>query len=161
MELILALLLIGILLLAADVFLFSGLIGAVGAGSLLAGIWLAFVHYGALVGLAVGTGSLVVTFAIIALEIKLLPHTRAGRSMFNQSAVTGRAVNTGAATALELVGKAGTAITTFAPTGLAEIEGQQYEAASLDGLLSPGDALIVAGRDPYKLLVKKALTAAS
>jgi membrane-bound ClpP family serine protease len=161
MELIIALLLVGILLLASEVFLFSGLVGVIGVASLLGGIWLTFTHYGALIGLAVGTGSLVVTFAIIGLEIKMLPHTRAGRSMFNQSAVTGRAVNTGAATSVDLIGKAGKAITTFAPTGLAEIEGRQYEAASLDGLLSPGDALVVAGRDPYKLLVKKAVTAAS
>jgi membrane-bound ClpP family serine protease len=76
--------------------------------------------------------------------------------MFNQAASSGTAVDTGAATSPELIGKSGRAFTAFAPTGLAEIEGRQYEASCLDGFLHPGDALVVAGRDSYKLLVKKA-----
>ena len=156
MVVILSLLVVGILLLGSEVFLASGIIGALGGVCLIAGIGAAYSQYGPIGGLAAGLGSLVATLVVIVFQLKLLPHTRFGKKMFNTSAATGQAVNTGAATAPELIGKTGIAITNFAPTGLAEIGGTQYEAASLDGLLHPGDPLVVAGRDSYKLLVKKA-----
>jgi membrane-bound ClpP family serine protease len=156
MELILSLLIVGVLLLGSEVFLTSGLIGTVGGVCLVAGICLAYTRYGVEAGLVAGVGSLVATIVVIVVSLKILPKTRTGQKMFNQAASDGQAVNTGAATAPELIGKRGKAITTFAPTGLAEIEGKQYEAASLDGLLQVGEALVVAGRDSYKLLVKKA-----
>jgi membrane-bound serine protease (ClpP class) len=106
--------------------------------------------------LVAGVGALAVSGIVVYLELRLLPRTRVGRRMYNEAASSGRAVDTGASTAVELVGKSGRALTTCAPTGMVEIEGQQYEAASLDGLLHVGDALVVAGRDTYKLLVKKA-----
>jgi membrane-bound ClpP family serine protease len=156
MIVILSLLLVGVLLLGAEVVLTSGLIGLLGGACLIAGIGVAYTQYGPFGGLAAGLGSLFATLVMIVIQIKILPHTHLGKKMFNTHASTGQAVNTGAATSPELIGKTGTAITTFAPTGLAEIDGQQYEAASLDGLLHPGDPLVVAGRDTYKLLVKKA-----
>jgi membrane-bound serine protease (ClpP class) len=156
MVLILCLLLVGVLLLGSEIFLPSGLIGAIGGICLIGGIALAYQGYGPLGGLIAGFASLVATLLVIFVSLKVLPRTRAGQKMFNVSASSGTAVDTGSATSVDLIGKSGTALTTFAPTGLAEIEGRQYEAASLDGLLSPGESLVVAGRDSYKLLVKKA-----
>jgi membrane-bound serine protease (ClpP class) len=154
MELIIILVVLGVLLLGSEVFLPSGFIGTLGGLCLAGGIGLAFVQDGPFAGLLTGAGSLLAVALVVVTELKLLPHTRAGRKMFNQSASTGKAVDTGSATAVELIGKTGRAATTFAPTGLAEIDGRQYEAACLDGHLRPGDPL--AGRDNYKLLVKKA-----
>jgi membrane-bound serine protease (ClpP class) len=156
MVLIICLLLAGVLLLGSEVFLPSGLIGTVGGACVVVGICVAYSRYGPLAGIAAGVAALVAVVAVIIIELKLLPRTSVGRKMFNHAASAGKAVNTGAATAPELIGKRGTAATTFAPTGLAEIDGHEYEAASLDGLLNRGDPLVVAGRDPYKLLVKKA-----
>jgi membrane-bound ClpP family serine protease len=93
----------------------------------------------------------------VYLELKLLPHTQLGKKMFNPAASSGKAVDTGDDTALALVGKQGLAATAFAPTGLAEIDGRKYEASCIDGFLHPGEGLVVAGRDAYKLLVKKAV----
>ena len=128
MVVILSLLVVGVLLLGSEVILTSGLVGALGGVCLIAGIGAAYSQYGPFGGLAAGLGSLVATLVVIIIQLKVLPHTRIGKKMFN----------------------------TTAPTGLAEIAGTQYEAASLDGLLHPGDPLVVAGRDTYKLLVKKA-----
>jgi membrane-bound ClpP family serine protease len=155
MELVLGLLFAGVLFIAAEVFMPSGLIASLGGVCLVAGIGLAFERYGAFGALAAGVGSLLAAGVIVYLELKLLPHTRQGKKMFNAAASSGKAVDTGDATALALVGKEGRAATAFAPTGLAEIDGRKYEASCIDGFLHPGEALIVAGRDAYKLLVKK------
>jgi membrane-bound ClpP family serine protease len=156
MTLIIALLIAGILLVAAEVFLPSGVIITLGGACLVGGTVLAFMQYGAFGGLLAGALSVIASIFVVVLELRLLPHTSLGRRMFNQQASSGRAVETGADTAAELIGKTGRAATAFAPTGLAEIEGRQYEASCLDGFLHAGEPLVVAGRDSYKLLVKKA-----
>jgi len=156
MALIIALLLGGVLFIAAEVFMPTGVIATLGGVCLVAGAGVAMHEYGIFGGLIALGGGLATSAITVVLLLKLLPHTRTGRKLYNQSASDGRAVETGAATAVALVGKAGRAATAFAPTGLAEIEGKQYEASCLDGFLHPGDALVVAGRDNYKLLVKRA-----
>ena len=156
MALILGLLFAGVLFIAAEIFMPSGVIATLGAIFLLGGVGVALNDYGPFGGLAAGIGALVVTVVVVVLELKFLPRTRLGRKMYNQSASAGKAVDTGAATAPGLIGKLGKAATAFAPTGLAEIDGEKFEASCLDGFLHPGDALVVAGRDNYKLLVKKA-----
>jgi membrane-bound serine protease (ClpP class) len=155
MSLILTFLIVGVILLGSEVLLPSGLIGTIGLLCLALGIGLAFGQFGGSGGLLAAVGSLAASLLVILLEIKLLPRSRLGKGLFNADTSSGKAVDTGAATAPELVGQSGTALTTFAPTGLAEIGGAQYEAASLDGLLNVGDRLVVTGRDNYKLLVKK------
>jgi len=156
MTLIIALLLAGVLFIAAEVFLPSGVIATLGGLCLAAGVGVAIHEYNIFAGLMAGVGGLAASTLAVVLELKLLPHTRTGKKLYNEAASSGRAVETGAATAVALVGKIGRAATAFAPTGMAEIDGKQYEASCLDGFLHPGDALIVAGRDNYKLLVKKA-----
>lgn len=156
MELVLGLLFAGVLFIAAEVFMPTGLIAALGGICIVAGVGVAFERYDFFTAIAAGVGSLLVAGVVVYVELKLLPHTTQGKKMFNAAASSGKAVDTGAATAPEMIGKQGRAATAFAPTGLAEIDGQKYEAACLDGFLHPGEALIVAGRDAYKLLVKKA-----
>jgi membrane-bound ClpP family serine protease len=156
MELVLGLLFAGVLFIAAEVFMPSGLIAALGGVCLVAGCGVAFERFGPFAAIGSAVGSLIAAGLIVYLELKLLPHTPLGKKMFNAAASSGTAVDTGAATSPELIGKQGRAATAFAPTGLAEIDGQKYEASCLDGFLHPGDTLIVAGRDAYKLLVKKA-----
>ena len=133
----------------------SGLIAALGGVCLIAGAGVAFERFGPFAAIASAVGSLIAAGLVVYLELKLLPHTALGKKMFNSSASSGKAVDTGAATSPDLIGQQGRAATAFAPTGLAEINGQKYEASCLDGFLHPGDALVVAGRDAYKLLVKK------
>ena len=156
MELVLGLLFAGVLFIAAEVFMPSGIIAALGGVCLVAGVGVTFERYDFFAAIAAGVGSLLVAGLVVYAELRLLPHTSQGKKMFNSSASSGKAVDTGAATAAEMIGKQGRAATAFAPTGLAEIDGQKYEAACLDGFLHPGELLIVAGRDTYKLLVKKA-----
>jgi membrane-bound serine protease (ClpP class) len=155
MALIIALLLAGVLFVGAEVLLPSGLIATLGVVCLVAGTVLAFRDYGAFGGLLAGAGGVAAAALTVFIMLKVLPRTRTGKKLFNDSASDGLAVDTGAATAPELIGKNGRAVTAFAPTGLAEIDGRQYEASCLDGFLHVGDALVVAGRDNYKLLVKK------
>ena len=155
MDLVLGLLFAGVLFIAAEVFMPSGIIAALGGVCLVAGCGVAFERFGPFASIASAVGSLIAAGFVVYLELKLLPHTPLGKKMFNASASSGKAVDTGAATAPELIGKQGRAATAFAPTGLAEIDGQKYEASCIDGFLHPGEELVVAGRDAYKLLVKK------
>jgi len=155
MELVLGLLFAGVLFIAAEVFMPSGLIASLGGVCIVAGVGVTFERYSFFAAIAAGVGSLVVAGLVVYLELKLLPHTPLGRKMFNHAASSGKAVDTGDATAQALVGKKGLAATAFAPTGLAEIDGRKYEASCIDGFLHPGEAIVVAGRDAYKLLVKK------
>jgi membrane-bound serine protease (ClpP class) len=158
MALIIALVLAGVLFIGAEVLLPSGVIASLGGLCLAAAVVVAIAKYNIFAGLMTGLVGLVASAALVIVMLKLMPHTRTGKKLYNESASDGHAVDTGAATAPELIGKTGRAVTAFAPTGLADIEGKQYEASCLDGFLHPGDTLIVAGRDNYKLLVKKAVS---
>ena len=159
MTTIIILYLVGIALLAADVFASSFILAIAGAFSMAAGCFAAFRIYG---GSAAGLAALV-AFALLGLtvylELVVLPRTRLGRGLVVHS-TTGTPSPPVAPSADAVVGKPAEALTTLAPSGYVSVEGRRYEAFCQSGLAAKGSTLTVVGLDNFRLVVSKPETRA-
>lgn len=143
----------GLLLMAGEVFVPGGVMGAIGVVAMAAGCAMAFVRFGVgggvvSVGLALGCLG-----ATLYMELVWLPKSRFGRAMVVQS-VSGGAPD-GVTDVAALVGKVGEAATTLAPSGYVLVDGKRHEAFCVSGYVSKGASLRVTGRDNFRLIVTK------
>lgn len=154
MNLIIILFVVGVILLAADVFVSSFFMAVFGAATMAWGCAVTYARFG---GVAAGTAAVVVV-ALLALtlyvELVWLPKSRFGKALVVQSTVdsTSQPVP---ALAEEVVGKAAEALTTLAPSGYVLVAGKRYEAFCRSGLAAKGDHLTVLGVDNFRLIVSK------
>lgn len=154
MTLILTLFLVGIVMLAADLFISGLLLAILGGLTMLAATVLAYRDFGfagAMLSGGAATGLLAVA---VYLELVWLPKSRFGRGLVVQSTVSGTSQPL-PAVAAEVVGRPAAAETTLAPSGLVIVDGRRYEAFCQSGLAEKGAALHVVGVDNFRLIVKK------
>lgn len=154
MTLILLLFIVGILLLAADVFVSSFIMGAVGAVALVAGCVFAYRDLGVLAAGLAGAGAVVLLGAAVYVELVLLPRTRMGRGLVVES-TSGSSSQPPVAPVDAVVGRTATADTTLAPSGYVLVDGRRYEAFCRSGHAARGEALRVVGLDNFRLIVSK------
>ena len=154
MTLILLLFIIGILLLAADIFVSSFVMAAVGAIAMLAGCVFAYRDYGILAAGLAGVGAVVLLGVTVYVELVLLPKTRVGRGLVVES-TSGSSSQPPVAPEEAVVGRAATADTTLAPSGYVLVGGRRYEAFCRSGHAEAGDRLKVVGLDNFRLIVSK------
>ncbi len=152
MNAIVLLFLIGVTLLAAEIFLPGALAGIIGAIALLAGSVLSFREFGLAGGLIASTGALVLLGLMIYLELVVLPRTKFGRRLVVQSTqdATSQPMP---AEAAAVVGRTGVALTTLAPSGYVSVENRRYEAFCRTGLAAKGATLKVVAVDNFRLIV--------
>ncbi|HEY0944940.1 MAG TPA: NfeD family protein [Opitutaceae bacterium] len=153
MNLLLLLFGIGVVLLAAEVFVPGGILGIFGGLALLGAVILAFVDLGAGAGWTTLAAAVATVGLLLYVELGLLPKTRTGRRLFLNAAVDGTSQELPARP--DVVGKPAEALTTLAPTGYVIVEGRRYEAFSQSGLVPKGTALRVVGLDNFRLIVSK------
>ena len=151
MMLILLLFIVGIMLLAADVFVSSFVMAAVGGVAMLAGCVFAYRDFGVLAAGLAGVAAVALLGGAIYIELVLLPKTRLGRGLVVEST----SGSTPAAPSASLVGKPAPADTTLAPSGYVLVDGIRYEAFCRTGLAARGDGLRVIGMDNFRLIVSK------
>jgi len=154
MNLVILLFAVGVLLLGFEVFVPGGLLGVLGALSMIGGIVMAFVDFGAGPGLTAVGAALVLVVLMLVAEFVILPRTAIGRRLFLTSAVQGSSQGP-LADAAAVVGAAGETLTTLAPTGYVQVAGKRYEAFSQSGLLTKGTSVRVVGVDNFRLIVTK------
>lgn len=154
MNTIILLFLLGIVLLAGEVFVPGAVLGIMGGLAMLGGCIVAFTVYGA----TGGTLATVIALAILGLalyvELVLLPKTRIGKKMLVESTVAGTSQPPLAA-ADTVMGKEAIALTPLAPSGYVEIAGRRYEAFSRSGQVGKGETLRVVALDNFRLIVTK------
>lgn len=154
MTTILLLFVLGIVLLALDLFLPTMILSVFGTVAMLLGTARAFAQYGIGGGLMTfAIGAALLTLALY-IEYGVLPKTRFGKKFFLHAAVEG----TSQAPATELAALAGreaVALTPLMPTGQVEVEGRRYEALSLDGHIGKGERLKITGSQNFSLTVTK------
>ena len=153
MNAIALLFLVGVILLAAEVFVPGGVLGFIGGLAMAAGCGVAFVKLGASGGLVATVTALLLLGLTVYTELVWLPKTRLGKSMTVQTAVDGTSQPPLAAA--EIVGKHAEAETPLMPTGFVRVEGKRYEAFSPAGFVAKGAALRVTGLDTFRLIVTK------
>ena len=151
MLLIILLILAGIVLLFAEVLLPGMIVGIIGGGCAIAGVALAFMDYGVMGGVAASIVTLIGSIGAFLLGGTLLPHLPGGRRLVLSSSNT--AASNEPEAGPELVGRRGTAATILAPSGLVEVDGRQFQAASRSGYIARGAPVVVVAVDALKVTV--------
>lgn len=157
MNLIILLFLLGIVLLAVEVIVPGGIIGAVGGLMMFGGCVLAFKDFGALggcVGIAV---ALLLAGTTFYFEFRILPKTAVGKRAFLHSEITGTSAALGEE-ARSLIGRSAEALTMLSPSGYIRIDGKRYEAFCQNGQVPAGASLEVIGADNFRLIVSQTTT---
>ena len=154
MNAILLLFLLGVLLLAAEVFMPGAVLGIFGGAAMLAGCLVSFREFGPAGG-ALATGiALALLGLTLYLELVWLPKSSFGKKLVVQSASDATS-QPPLAHPGSVVGKAAEAVTTLAPSGYVLVEGKRYEAFCQTGHAAKGTALHVVGLDNFRLIVAK------
>lgn len=154
MNAIILLFIIGVLLLAAEIFLPGAIAGIIGGIALLIGSLLAFGTFGFSGGMIASTAALALLALVLYLELVLLPKTAFGKRLVVQSTVSATSQPPPAA-AEAVMGREAVALTTLAPSGYVEIGGTRYEAFCRSGHVAKGAALRVVGVDNFRIIVSQ------
>jgi membrane-bound ClpP family serine protease len=152
MTLIILLFAIGIVLLAAEVIVPGGILGAIGALLMIAACVISFSQYGTSGGFAAIAVSLLLAGLTFYIEFRILPKTAFGKRAFLNAEITAVSSAYGE-DARSLIGKSAEAVTMLSPSGYILIEGKRYEAFSQDGQVPAGAPLMVVGADNFRLIV--------
>ena len=154
MNAIILLFLLGVLLLAGEVFLPGAVLGIIGGLCMAAGCVISFLQ----LGTGGGVVATVVAVALLGLtlyvELVWLPKTRFGRKLIVQATV-GATSQPPLADKASVVGKTAEAATPLVPSGYVLLEGRRYEAFSPSGHVAKGAQLRVTGLDNFRLIVTK------
>ena len=153
MTTILLLFILGIVLLALDLFVPGIILSVFGTLAFLSGTARAFTQFGVFGGLlafAIGMALLAIALYV---EYGLLPKTRFGKKFFLHAAVEGTSQGAPAAELAALTGRECVALTPLMPSGQVEIDGRRHEALSLDGHVARGARLKVTGTQNFSLTV--------
>ncbi len=154
MSTIVILYLVGVALLAADIFASSFVLAVAGAAAMTVGCDVAYRHYGASAAGLAGLAALGLLGLTVYLEIVVLPRTRLGRGLVVHS-TTGSVSQPPQPPISSVLGKAAEALTTLAPSGYVEVEGRRYEAFCQSGHAAKGTKLRVVGLDNFRLIVSQ------
>lgn len=122
------LVLVGLFLMGAEIFVPGGVLGVIGGMALLAAVVAGFVAFGPQGGMLAAMIILVFLGLSIVLWMHFLPKTRLGKTL---TLSTDSAGYKSAATSLrDMVGKTGVAITPLGPSGLIKIDGMRVDAVA-------------------------------
>lgn len=152
MTAVLTFFLAGVVLVAVEVLVPSGLLGIVGGLCLLAGVVTAFLQLGTMGG-AIATGlALLIGAVTLYLEFVLLPKTRLARKFSMTETVAGRS-QPEVADRAAVVGREAVAVTALAPSGYVDLGGRRYEAFCRSGFVAANARVKVDDVDTFRLVV--------
>ena len=154
MNAILILFLLGVILLAGEVFVPGAILGILGAVSMLAGCVISFSQFGTGGGIIVTVVAVGLLALTLYVELVWLPKSRFGRNLVVQSTVDATS-QAPLAEKENVIGKTAEALTALVPSGHVLLEGRRYEAFSQSGHAAKGAALRVVGLDNFRLIVTK------
>ena len=154
MNAILILFLLGVLLLAGEVFVPGAVLGILGALCMFAGCVISFLQLGTGGGVLATTVALALLALTLYVELVWLPKTRIGRKLIVQTTVDATS-QPPLADKQSVTGKPAEALTALVPSGFVLVEGRRYEAFSQSGHVAKGTILRVTGLDNFRLIVTK------
>jgi len=154
MNAILILFLLGVILLAGEVFVPGAILGILGALSMAAGCVISFLQLGTGGGIIATVVALALLGLTLYVELIWLPKTRFGRKLIVQATVDATS-QPPLADKENVIGKTAEALTALVPSGHVMLEGRRYEAFSPSGHVAKGTVLRVTGLDNFRLIVTK------
>lgn len=151
-SLILALIVAGLMLIAAEVFLPGLILGTIGFLCLVASVALVFVSYGTVAGIVATFVVSILTLAGFLLWLYVFPRTFIGRRVM---LLTPKGEDPAAAKNQSLVGLEGKALTPLRPSGTALIEGRRVDVSAVGDFLEEGAKLEVVSADGLRVAVRR------
>ena len=144
---------VGVLFIAAEVFLPGGIVGVIGGLVIIGGVVQAYSEFGTQGAFIAAIVAILLLVAALYLEFKVLPNTRLGSRLFLKESVKSRTGYSQAAD--EIVGQICTTVTALGPTGFVMVSGKKLEAFSKSGFIEKNTEVRVTGRDNFRILVSK------
>lgn len=154
MNAIILLFLIGMLLLAGEVFVPGAILGIIGGLCMLVGCVLSFMNFGMTGGLLATGVAVLLLGSMLYIELIWLPKTRLGKKLVVQSTVSATS-QPPVADLQAVLGKDAEAITPLVPSGYVLVDGRRYEGFSQAGHMPKGAVLRVTGLDNFRLILTK------
>lgn len=155
MNAVLLLFLVGVLLLAGEVFMPGAILGIIGTFCMGVGCVLSFLNFGATGGVAATAVAVALLGLTLYLELVWLPKTRFGKRLIVHARVD-QTSQPSLAREAEVVGKSAEAITALVPSGYVLIDGRRFEAFSQSGHVAKGATVRVVGVDNFRIIVTQA-----
>lgn len=153
MYLFFLLLISGILLLGAEIFLPGGVLGLLGGMALLAAVVLGFFTFGAATGIYLAFGIIILTGLGVWVWIKLFPRTNVGKTLtLDQTAGDYKASDKALQNLTDQIGKA---LTDLRPSGVVRIDGKNYSVVSDGPLIERGTEVKVVKVGGNRIVVQK------
>ncbi|MBM3879597.1 MAG: hypothetical protein FJ387_07725 [Verrucomicrobia bacterium] len=149
METVVALLVVGTILILLETVLPGMIAGLVGFGCLVAGVVLAYVHFGPQTGNYVLLGVLAGLVTLGLLWIRFFPDSRVGRLFITRQTVGNLGVERP-----ELLHQTGSALTVLRPSGTALIDGARVDVVSEGGLIERGTPIKVVAVEGLRVVVR-------
>lgn len=147
---VIVLVVVGFLLIAAEVFVPGMVLGAAGGISLLASIVLGYIAHGPLVGSLMFVGIAMVTGTGFIIWMKTFARTSIGRQIIlrsPESPVPATAENS-------LVGASGVALTALRPSGTARIGTHRVDVVADGAFIEAGASITVFAHEGLRILVR-------
>ncbi len=144
---------VGVILIAAEVFLPGGIIGLFGGAAMLGGIYSAYGEFGPQGAFISAAIAVLLVMVALFFEFKILPKTALGKRLFNKETIKESAQYSAAGD--DAVGQVGETATALGPTGFVMLNGVKLEAASKSGFIEKNERVKVIGRDNFRIIVAK------
>ena len=142
-EAIVVLIIVGFLMLAAEVFVPGMVLGLLGGLCLSGAVIVAFLYYDAVTGAIVFVGVCVLSVAGFFAWMAAFPHTAIGRRiMLQKSHASG-------------VGAQGRSLTPLRPAGSAFIGGRKVDVVAESDFIAPDEAVVVVREEGLRIVVRK------
>lgn len=151
MEWIIALVLCGLLLVVAEIFLPGGILGLVGAGCLVAASVMAFQRWGPVGGTLFTVAEIALGAVVILQAVRWIPNTPLGKGLVLGASVDGAAPSKDNE---DLMGREGVALTQLRPAGAARIDGRRHDVVTEGGLIEAGTPLKVIAVEGIRVVVR-------
>lgn len=150
MTLIVGLLLTAFILFFFEIFLPGGVLAVIGGILLLVAASLTYTEFGLIAAIGVLIGGLVGALTMFFVEIRFISNSRFGNQLSLKQSIDAK-VNQQPRE--KLVGCEGVTLTTLAPSGRVEIDGEVRTAYSEDGFLEKDTPVKVLRSSPFHLIV--------
>lgn len=151
LQVYLILVIVGLFLIGAEIFLPGGVIGAIGGIALIAAALVGFQAFGIQGGMLSSIAIIVLAGVCIVLWVKYFPKTRMGRHLTLQD--DGKSFK--APDLKALAGKEGVALSTLRPAGIARIDGQRVDVVADGSWIDAGRAIRVVQVEGPRVMVRE------
>jgi membrane-bound serine protease (ClpP class) len=152
-EAIVVLIIVGFLMLAAEVFVPGMVLGLLGGFCLAGAVTVAFIYYDVFTGSIVFAAVCLLTFTGFVAWVSVFPRTAIGRRiMLQKSLLKGVGERTAPS---ELMGAQGRSLTPLRPAGTASIGGRRVDVVAESDFIGRDEPVVVVREEGLRVVVRK------